>query len=81
MAKFATLQEIVEQARSNLDRERWDYLIGGSDTEATLRRNRHGLDSWVFRQRILNDVSEIDIAGELLGTQWRIPVLLRTNAV
>jgi glycolate oxidase len=76
LAKFATLQEIVEQARSNLDRERWDYLIGGSDTEATLRRNRHGLDSWVFRQRILNDVSEIDIAGELLGTQLRIPVLL-----
>ena len=74
--KFATLHEIVAQARSNLDRDRWDYLIGGSDTEASLRRNRHGLDSWVYRPRILNDVSDIDVAGELLGTPLTIPVLL-----
>lgn len=76
MPKFATLHEIVKQARANLDRNCWDYLIGGSDTEASLRRNRFGLDSWVYRPRILNDVSHIDVAGELLGTPLTIPVLL-----
>ena len=76
VARFATLQDIVQQARSNLDRDHWDYLIGGSDTEASLRRNRHGVDSWVFRPRILNDVSDVDIASELLGTPLAIPVVL-----
>lgn len=76
MAEFATLHEIVARARANLDRNHWDYLIGGSDTEASLRRNRHGLDSWVFRPRILNDVSEVRVAAELLGTPLRIPVVL-----
>lgn len=74
--KYLTLHEIVRHAQQNLDRNHWDYLIGGADTEASLRRNRHGLDSWVFRPRILNDVSEIDITTELLGTPMRIPVLL-----
>lgn len=75
-ANFRTLQEIVSRARKNLSREAWDYLIGGADTESAVRRNRFGLDAWVFRPRILNDVSEVDTASELLGTPLRIPVML-----
>ena len=74
--KFRTLQEIVSQARENLSREHWDYLIGGADTESSVRRNRYGLDAWVFRPRILNDVSEIETDTELLGVPLRIPVIL-----
>lgn len=74
--KYLTLHEIARDARDNLAKEDWDYLIGGSDTEASVRRNRYGLDSWVFRPRILNDVSQIEIAGELLGSKLRIPVIL-----
>ena len=64
--KYRTLQEIVSQAQRNLDRDCWDYLLGGADTEASLRRNRHGLDAWVFRPRILNDVSDVKLTTELL---------------
>ncbi len=74
--RYRTLHEIVRQAQRNLDRDHWDYLLGGADTEASLRRNRHGLDAWVFRPRILNDVSEIDLTTELLGTPMRMPVVL-----
>lgn len=74
--KYRTLHEIVRQAQRNLDRDHWDYLLGGADTEASLRRNRHGLDSWVFRPRILNDVSEVRLTTELLGSPMRIPVVL-----
>jgi glycolate oxidase len=74
--KYLTLHEIVKDARQNLDRKYWDYLLGGADTEASVRRNRYGLDSWVFRPRILNDVSELEVARDFLGTRLRIPVLL-----
>ena len=52
MAKFLTLSEIVKQAQLNLDKGAWDYLIGGADTESALRRNRAGVNSWVFKPRI-----------------------------
>ena len=73
---FRTLHEIVKQARANLDANTWDYLIGGADTESSLKRNRYGVDAWVFRPRILNDVSEVSASSEFLGERMRIPVLL-----
>ena len=74
--EFLTLHEIAKRARNNLDKNTWDYLIGGSDTESAIRRNRYGLDSWVFRPRILNDVSSVRASTELLGSDLRIPVLM-----
>lgn len=73
---FRTLHEIAKQAKANLSKAHWDYLIGGADTESSVKRNRYGLDAWVFRPRILNDVSEVNVASELLGVPLRIPVLL-----
>ncbi len=74
--EFLTLHEIVKQARSNLTRNHWDYLVGAADSETSLRRNRYGLDSLAYRPRILNDVSQVTTATELLGVPLRIPVLL-----
>ena len=74
--EFLTLHEIVKQARHNLTRNHWDYLVGGADSETSLRRNRYGLDSLAYRPRILNDVSQVTTATELLGVSLRIPVLL-----
>lgn len=76
MAKFLTLSEMVKQARQNLDQGAWDYLVGGADTEAALRRNRQAVESWVFKPRILNDVSDVQCATQFLGTDMRIPVLM-----
>ncbi|HEY8069915.1 MAG TPA: alpha-hydroxy-acid oxidizing protein, partial [Burkholderiales bacterium] len=57
---FLTLQEIVAAARRNLAPGPWSYLIGGAETETTVRRNRQALDSIAFRPRVLRDVSRID---------------------
>lgn len=76
MPEFLTLHEIARKARQNLNQGRWDYLIGGADTESALRRNRAGVESWVFKPRILNDVSDVQCATELLGTPLRIPVVM-----
>ena len=46
--RFQNLHEFVTQARINLNRNNWDYLIGGSETETTLARNRLGLIRLAF---------------------------------
>ena len=74
--EFRSLTEMVQLAREHLNRGDWDYLVGAADTEASLRRNRAALESWVFKPRILNDVSTVNVESELLGTTMRIPVVL-----
>ncbi|MFU8814526.1 MAG: alpha-hydroxy acid oxidase [Pseudomonadales bacterium] len=71
-----TLHEVVKRARQNLPRDHWDYLVGGADSESSLKRNRYGLDSLAYRPRILSDVSEVSLRSELLGVALRIPVVL-----
>jgi isopentenyl diphosphate isomerase/L-lactate dehydrogenase-like FMN-dependent dehydrogenase len=74
--RFQTLHEIAKAARQNLAPGPWDYLIGGAETETTLKRNRQALDSIAFRPRVLRNVAKIDCRGSLLGRPVRIPVLL-----
>ena len=76
MPTFLTLQELVQRARTNLADGAWDYLIGGAETETTLRRNRSALDRLALRPRVLTDVSSIDTRGSFLGHELRIPVIL-----
>src|SRR6202045_1217372 len=73
--RFQNLHEFVKVARQNLDRNNWDYLIGGSESETTLARNRLALDSLGFRPRVLRDVSKVDCSRTLLGKKLRLPVL------
>ena len=74
--EFLTLQEIVAAARANLAPGPWSYLVGGAETETTVRRNRQALDSLAFRPRVLRDVSQIDSTGKFLENKTRLPVLL-----
>ncbi len=74
--RFQTLHEIVRAARVNLAPGPWDYLVGGTETETTLKRNRLALDALGFRPRVLRDVSKIDCTTTFLGKPARIPVLL-----
>jgi isopentenyl diphosphate isomerase/L-lactate dehydrogenase-like FMN-dependent dehydrogenase len=73
---FENLHELVKKARQNLNHNNWDYLIGGAETETTLRRNRMALDSIAFRPRVLRDVSTVDSTTTFLGRKLRLPVLL-----
>jgi len=76
MDDFLTLQEIVAAAKSNLPPGPWSYLVGGAETETTVRRNRHALDSLAFRPRVLRDVSRIDSTGFFFKEKTRLPILL-----
>jgi len=74
--QFLALQEIVAAARGNLPPGPWSYLIGGAETETTVRRNRHALDSIGFRPRVLRDVSRINSSSIFLKRKVRLPVML-----
>jgi glycolate oxidase len=75
-SEFFNLHEIVRKARANLNQNDWDYIVGGTETETTLRRNRMALDSIALRPRVLRDVSKVDPSVEVLGRKLRLPVVL-----
>ncbi len=75
-SEFYTLHEIVRKARANLNQNDWDYIVGGTETETTLRRNRMALDSIALRPRVLRDVSKVDPSVEVLGRKLRLPIVL-----
>jgi isopentenyl diphosphate isomerase/L-lactate dehydrogenase-like FMN-dependent dehydrogenase len=74
--EFQNLHEFVRKARINLNQNDWDYIVGGTETETTLRRNRMALDEIAFRPRVLRDVSRVDASVEAFGRKLRLPVLL-----
>ena len=73
---FQTLHEIVAKARQNLNQNDWDYIVGATETETTLRRNRLALDQLGFRPRVLRDVSHVDSHVAAFGRRLRLPVVL-----
>jgi len=74
--KYLTLQEFVTAARDRLDDHPWNYIVGGTETETTQRRNRLAIDRIALRPRVLNDVSEIDLSCSVFGCKARLPVFL-----
>jgi isopentenyl diphosphate isomerase/L-lactate dehydrogenase-like FMN-dependent dehydrogenase len=74
--EFLTLQEVVAAAQRKIAPGPWAYLVGGTETETTVKRNRHALDSIAFRPRVLRDVSRVDASGSFFGKSTRLPVML-----
>src|SRR5947199_6527204 len=74
--EFQNLHEFIRKARSRLNQNAWDYIVGGSETETTLRRNRMALDEIAFRPRVLRNVVTVDPSVEVFGRKLRLPVVL-----
>jgi hypothetical protein len=74
--KYVVLHEFVKAAKQKLNANIWDYLIGGTETETTLARNRMAIDTVALRPRVLNDVSTVDTGVDFFGHRIRLPVFL-----
>jgi L-lactate dehydrogenase (cytochrome) len=61
-------------AKARLPHFLFEYLDGGSYDEVTLRRNVEDLRTVALRQRVLRDVSTIDLRATLFGHEWAMPV-------
>ena len=73
---YQCLHEFIPAARAKVDGNIWGYLIGATESETTLRRNRAALDAIALRPRVLRDVSKVDVSTTFLGMKLRMPVML-----
>ena len=64
---YQCLHEFIPAARAKVNSNTWGYLIGATETETTMRRNRMALDSIAFRPRVCRDVSQVDCTTNFLG--------------
>ena len=76
MKEYLTTTQIVRAARAKLEPHAWDYIVGGSETETTLRRNRAAIEKYAFCARVLRNVEHVDTATSVLGTKLSIPYIL-----
>lgn len=74
MKRAANVSDYRALAKARLPHFLFEYLDGGSYDEQTLRRNVEDLRSVALKQRVLRDVSSVDLSTELFGKSWKMPV-------
>lgn len=70
----ASLEGYRELARRRLPRFLFNYIEGGSFAGSTLARNVDDLRDVTLRQRVLRDVSSVDLSVNLFGEDFALPV-------
>ena len=73
--KAAAVIDYRELARRRLPHFLFEYIDGGSYAEATLRRNVSDLERVALRQRVLRDVSLLDLSTSLFGQAMALPIV------
>lgn len=76
MTIISSPQDFRRAAEARLPRFLFDYADGGAGSEMTLRANVDDLARIGLKQRVLRDVSEIDLSTELFGTRRPLPLAL-----
>ena len=76
MTAAASTLDYRALARARLPHFLFEYIDGGSYAEVTLQRNVTDLAEVALRQRVMTDVSAIDLSTELFGQRLAMPVAL-----
>ncbi|MCL6683607.1 FMN-dependent L-lactate dehydrogenase LldD [Sphingomonas alba] len=75
MAKgAASVSDFRALAKARLPHFLFEYIDGGSYDEVTLDRNVEDLRAIALKQRVMRDVSELDLSTLLFGHTWDLPV-------
>lgn len=72
----ADIEDFRKIAHRKLPRFLFEYIDGGSYAETTLRRNVEDFQALSVRQRVMRDVSDINLATSLFGQAASLPVAL-----
>lgn len=72
--KPASVSDYRELARRRLPKMFFEYIDGGSYAEVTLGRNVADLEAIALRQRVMRDMTELDMSVELFGQKLAMPV-------
>ena len=76
MRTITCIEDLRQLARRKVPKMFFDYAEAGSYAEETLRSNRADLERIKFRQRVLVDVSQRDLATTIVGEPVPIPLAL-----
>ncbi len=76
MKKFYNIHEFKAKAKKILPQESYEYLKGGAEDERTLQRNISEYQNFQIRPRRLVDVTNVDTSVNILGEQWKSPIVL-----
>lgn len=72
--RAASVSDYRELARRRLPNIFFEYIDGGSYAEETLRRNVADLQVIALRQRVMRDMSKLDMSVRTLGQTLAMPV-------
>ena len=70
----ASVSDYRELARRRLPPMFFEYIDGGSYAEVTLKRNVADMEAIALRQRVMRDMSQLDLTVETLGQKLAFPV-------
>ncbi len=74
MRRAASVSDFRELARRRLPNIFFEYIDGGSYAEVTLKRNVADLEAIALRQRVMRDMTKLDMSVETLGQTLKMPV-------
>ena len=72
--RAASVSDFRELARRRLPHIFFEYIDGGSYAEVTLKRNVADIEAIALRQRVMRDMSNLDMSVTSLGQTFSIPV-------
>ncbi|HEY8002743.1 MAG TPA: L-lactate dehydrogenase [Phenylobacterium sp.] len=72
--RAASVSDYRELARRRLPNIFFEYIDGGSYAEATLARNVADIEAIALRQRVMRDMSKLDMSVTTLGQSFAMPV-------
>ena len=72
--RAASVADFRERARRRLPNMFFEYIAGGSYAEVTLGRNVADLEAIALRQRVMRDMSSLDMSIQTLGQTMKMPV-------
>lgn len=73
---LASVAEYRIAARRRLPRLAFDYLDGGAEDGDALRRNSDAYRQWLFKPRVLKDVSHCSSTTEFFGCEAAAPLIV-----
>jgi 4-hydroxymandelate oxidase len=78
--EFVNINDFEAPARTCVEAGGWDYYMGGSGDEVTLRANRTAFERLVLRPRMLVDVSTCQLQTSVQGIPLSMPILVAPMA-
>jgi L-lactate dehydrogenase (cytochrome) len=75
-SRAVSFEDYQTLARRRLPTVLFDYIDGGAYAEVTIKRNATDFDKLCLRQRVMRDMSSVNLALDLFNQPLAHPVLL-----